>query len=135
VNQLRALAIAPEDRERVERVCALVLGELAAEYEKQALYEERHQKWSDAARSWQRVGEGRPDDPEPWRHAALAMLAAEGDPRRVIELAKRAVELAPLDAHSRRVLGHAYLAAGMKVSARDELEAAVRLSHTTRDRK
>jgi len=129
VNQLRALPVGPEDRERVERVCALVLGALALEYEKQALYEERHQKWSDAAKSWQRVSDGRPNDPEPCRHAALAMLAAEGDVRRAIELAKRAVELAPLEAHSRRVLGHAYLAAGMKRSARDELETAVRLSH------
>ncbi|HMI93607.1 MAG TPA: PilZ domain-containing protein [Polyangiales bacterium] len=128
VNQLRSLPVGPEDRERVDRVCALVLGALAQEYQKQAQYEERHQKWSEAARSWQRVSEGRPNDPEPWRHAALAMLAAEGDLRRVIELAKRAVELAPLDAHSRRVLGHAYLAAGMKRSARDELETAVRLS-------
>jgi tetratricopeptide (TPR) repeat protein len=127
VAQLRALALPPQERERVERVCQLVLGALAADYEKQAQYEERHQKWSDAARSWQRVGEGRPDDPEPWRHAALATLAAEGDLRRAIELAKRAVELAPLDAHCRRVLGHAYLAAGMTHSARDELEAAVRL--------
>lgn len=130
VHQLRALAIAPEDRERVERVCALVLSALAADYEKQALYEERHQKWSDAARSWLRVGEGRPHDPQPWRHAALAMLAAEGDVRRAIDLAKRAVELAPLDAHCRRVLGHAYLAGGLKSSARDELEAAVRLGQT-----
>jgi tetratricopeptide (TPR) repeat protein len=129
VHQLRALPIGPEDRERVERVCLAVLGALAEEYEKQALYEERHQKWSDAAKSWQRVGDGRPNDPEPWRHAALAMLAAEGDVRRAIELARRAVELSPLDAHSRRVLGHAYLAAGMKRSARDELESAVRLSH------
>jgi tetratricopeptide (TPR) repeat protein len=132
VNQLRSLTIAAEDRERVDRVCGLVLSALAHEYEKQALYEERHQKWSDAAKSWQRVGDGRPNDPQPWRHAALAMLAAEGDLRRAIELAKRAVELSPLDAHSRRVLGHAYLAAGMKSSARDELEAAVRLSHGRR---
>jgi Flp pilus assembly protein TadD len=57
------------------------------------------------------------------------MLAADGDVRKAIELAKRAVELSPLDAHSRRVLGPAYLAAGMKRSARDELEAAVQLSH------
>jgi hypothetical protein len=129
VSWLRSLTIDPADRERVERVCALIMNSLADEYEKQARYEERHQKWSDAAKSWLRVSEGRPQDPEPCRHAALALLAVESDGRRAIELARRAVELAPDDPHSRRVLGHAYLAAGMKHNARQELETAVRLAH------
>jgi tetratricopeptide (TPR) repeat protein len=129
VSRLRSLTIDAGDRERVERVCTLIMNSLADEYEKQARYEERHQKWSDAAKSWLRVGEGRPHAPEPLRHAALALLAAENDARRAIELAKRAVALAPDDPHGRRVLGHAYLAAGMKRDARDELETAVRLAH------
>ena len=109
VSWLRTLKIEPSERERVERVCALIMSTLAEEYEKQARYEERHQKWSDAVKSWLRVCEGRERDPEPRRHAAL--------------------ELAPQDVHSRRVLGHAYLAAGMKREAREELETAVRLAH------
>jgi tetratricopeptide (TPR) repeat protein len=129
VSWLRSVTVDPSERESVERVCALIMSTLAEEYEKQARYEERHQKWSDAVKSWLRVCEGRELDPEPCRQAALALLASEADPRRAIELAKRAVELDPQDPHSRRVLGHAYLAAGMKRNAREELETAVRLAH------
>jgi tetratricopeptide (TPR) repeat protein/Tfp pilus assembly protein PilZ len=114
---------------RVEHVRALVMRSVAFRFEKQALYEEKHQKWDQAARSWLKVCAGRPDDPNAHRRAALATREANGDMRCAVELAKRAVQLAPGDAHNRRALGHMYLAVGMKLNARRELETAVRLSY------
>ncbi len=131
VQLLRAMQIDdPALQARAKRVHASVMRGLALGFEKQALYEEKHQKWSQAAHSWLKVCEGRPEDPSCHRKAALTMVESRGDLHRAVELAKRAVELAPSDAQNRRALGHVYLAAGLKLNARRELEAAVGLSYS-----
>lgn len=115
-------------KERARTLRSTLMRTLAFEFEKKALYEERHQKWKAAARSWRRVCEGRPEDPHAFRQAARAYVEAGGDLRTAAKLAQRAVALAPSDASSHRVLGHVYLQAGMNANARASLEKAVSLN-------
>jgi tetratricopeptide (TPR) repeat protein len=130
-NSLRlALTLVPDSedlRKRYEEANKKVAAELADSYAKQAEYEESNQLWSEAALSWARVAEGRPDEPDPHRRAAMALVKAGADLRRARELAQTAVDLKPDQPLSRRVLGEVYLAAGLKLNARRELEAAAKL--------
>jgi Tfp pilus assembly protein PilZ/curved DNA-binding protein CbpA len=118
-------------RARVAQLKTQVSRTLAVDFEKQAAYEEKQQKWALAARSWQRVADGRPKDSAPLQRAALALMQAGGDLKPAIELAKRAVELADNDPEPRRVLARLYDAAGMQANARRELEAAQRCASPT----
>jgi curved DNA-binding protein CbpA len=134
--RLRAVRIA--DRKLERRIVSLrsrVAHALHAELTGQARYEEQHQKWADAAQSWLGVCEGQPDDPNPHRCAALALVEARGDLQEALRVAKRAVGLLPDDAETRRVLARVYLAAGLRLNARHELELATRLAENTPDRR
>lgn len=113
-------------RARVAQLKAQVARTLAVDFEKQAAYEEKQQKWALAARSWQRVADGRPKDSLPLQRAALAILQANGDLKQAVELGKRAVDLAENDAQAHRTLARIFVAAGMEANARRELEAAQR---------
>lgn len=114
-------------KERADRLRGQLMRKLAFEFEKKAIYEERHQKWAAAARSWRRVCEGRPEDAHAFRQAARAYLEAKGDLRVAAKLAQRAVQLAPKDPSGHRILGHVYMEADMTANARTSLERAVRL--------
>ena len=100
----------------------------SVDFEKRALHQEKQQHWAEAARSWLRVAEGRPDDSYPLQRAALALLEAGTELRAAIDHAKRAVELAPHEAEAHRTLAKVYVAADMQASARAALEAAQRCS-------
>lgn len=130
-NALRlAVALAPGDVEvqrEHDRVHRRLAKGMAETFEKQARYEEQNEKWAEAALSWARVVEGRPDQPEPHRRAALALVRGNGDLRRARDLAQKAVDLEPSVAQNRAVLGQVYRAAGMKLNARRELEEAAKL--------
>lgn len=115
-------------RARVAKLKTVVSRALAVDFEKQAAYEEKQQRWALAARSWLRVAEGRPKDSLPLQRAALAQLQAGVDLRQVMEIAKRATELAPDDPQAHRTLARVYVAAGMQANARRALEAAQRCS-------
>jgi len=132
VRQLRlAVALAPDDptikafHDQVARELAV---SLADNYAEQAAYEERHQKWPAAALSWQRVVDGRPNDPDcHWRAARALLETGSGDLKQAVRLAQRAVELAPQNVFAVRVLGRAFMSAGMTLNAKRELERAVAL--------
>ena len=130
LNALR-LAHALEARDEIQldidRLQHLVSKDLAATYERQARYEEENGEWAAAARSWQKVVEGRPDKAEPARRAAAALVEADGDLRVAKDLAQRAVELAPKSLPARILLGRIFIAAGMKANAKRELEEAAKL--------
>jgi Tfp pilus assembly protein PilZ len=114
-------------RARVAQLKTQVARALAVDFEKQAAYEEKQQRWALAARSWLRVAEGRPKDSLPLQRAALAQMQVPGvDLKQVLELAKRAVELSDGDPEAHRTLARVYVAAGMQANARRELEAAQR---------
>jgi len=114
-------------RARVAQLKTQVSRALAVDFEKQAAYEEKQQRWGLAARSWLRVAEGRPKDSLPLQRAALALMQVPGvDLKQALELGKRAVELSDGDPEAHRTLARVYVAAGMQANARRELEAAQR---------
>jgi tetratricopeptide (TPR) repeat protein len=131
VNALSlAHAVAPERDElahELARVRKLLAVQMADSYVKQAGYEEQHGKWGQAALSWARVCEGRPDDREAHRRTADALLRSNGDLHRARAYAQRAVELTPDDAATRTLLGRVFIAAGLPLNARRELEHAAKL--------
>jgi curved DNA-binding protein CbpA len=118
----------PELRKIYDEVERKVAVALADTYIQQARYETRQQKWKQATRSWLKVCLGRPNDAESHRSAAETILLGHGDLRKARDLAQKAVELAPRDALSRRLLGHVYLEAKMYNNARRELEISVSLN-------
>jgi curved DNA-binding protein CbpA len=125
-----ALVLQPNHKDiqaQYDRVSRNVARELADNYQKQALYEERQSKWSAAATSWERVLEGRPEDATAARAAANALLRASGDLAKARQLAQRAVDAAPRDCANVVVLARVLLASGQRINARRELEKAVKL--------
>jgi tetratricopeptide (TPR) repeat protein len=74
------------------------------------------------------VCSGRPDDPRAHDRAAFATLMSSGNARRAVELARRAVELAPKQPMYRVTLAYAYMASGLDTSAKAELDRAMELS-------
>jgi tetratricopeptide (TPR) repeat protein len=101
---------------------------LSETYLRQALYEERAEHWPDAARSWQRVARGRPDDARAHERAANAMTRAKGDLHAAAELAKRAIQIEPRNPEYKITLATVFIEAGLSLNARRELEAAAQLS-------
>lgn len=101
---------------------------LADSYRKQATYEEKFGRSGDAARSWQRVAKLVPEDAEAHGRAAACMLRAGVDLRMAATLAQRAIALVPTKLEHRVILAEVYLAAGLSLNARRELEAAAQLA-------
>jgi len=101
---------------------------LAETYMRQATYEEREERWKEAARSWQHAVKGRPKDPHVHERAANALMRSSGDLHLAATLAQRAVTLDQANPEHRVTLANVYLAAGLALNARRELEAAAQLS-------
>ena len=126
-----ALQINPDDPDLVRALADaqyqanLVLAEA---YRKQASYEEKSERLVDAARSWQRVAKALPDEPAAHARAASCLLKAGVDLRNAANLAQCAITLAPEVVKYRLLLAEIYLAAGLTLNARRELEAAARLA-------
>jgi hypothetical protein len=99
---------------------------LAENYLKQAHYEERSAHWPEAARSWAKVVKGRPNEPGFHDRLANAILHAEGDLHAAADAAKHAIELSPNSAPFRVTLVNVYVAAGLNIAARRELEAVLK---------
>lgn len=97
---------------------------LADTYAKQARYEEKNGQWIEASRSWSRVCRGRPDDAHACERGANAIVKAGGDLHEAARLAQKACALKPENHHYRVTLANVYLAAGLSLNARRELETA-----------
>ncbi len=126
-----AVSLKPDDPEleRVGREAQAKAEEvLAAAYEKQATYEARNAQWPEAARSWVRVCRARPEDQAAHDHAANAIVKAGGDLHEAARLAQRACTLEPGNVQFRMTLANVYLAAGLGLNARRELETAAQLA-------
>ncbi len=128
-NSYRIAAhLAPDDaalQHRSEEVQRLASAALAAGYLKQAAYEENEGRWADAALSYARAAEGRPEDAFAHERAGFATIKAGGSARRAVDYARRAVELQPQNPDNRITLARAYLSAGFGVSALAELDRAL----------
>ena len=123
----RLSALLPDDEdvlEMVRRARRHVAAQLAADYEKRARYEEENGQWALAAVSWARVHEGRPGEAEPAWRAARCLVEAGGDLKRAKALATEAIGRQPDSAEAHLVLGRVYLAAGLHLNARRELQRA-----------
>ena len=101
---------------------------LAETYTRQAMYEEKNDQWSDAARSWARVCRARPEDANPHERAANALVKGGGDLHEASRLAQIACTLNAQSAPYRATLANVYLAAGLTRNARRELETAAQLA-------
>lgn len=126
-----ALTLTPDDaaiQETAREVQGRADDLLATTYERQAQYEERNSQWTEAARSWGRVARVRPSDPVPHERAANAMVKADGDLHEAGRLAQQACAIEPQNAQYRITMATVYLAAGLTLNARRELETATQLS-------
>jgi tetratricopeptide (TPR) repeat protein len=100
---------------------------LADSYIEQAQYEERENRWLEAAASYRRASRGKPT-PRILERVAHCLLSGKGDLREAADFAKRARDASPEDAGIRVTLGKIFLEAGMKQSAIAEFERAQQLS-------
>ena len=126
-----AASLTPHDAELASRAQqAKVKAEalLSETYTKQAHYEETHDQWTEAARSWARVCKVCPDDARPHERAAHAVLQSSGDLHDGARFAQRACELDPKNPFYRITLASCYTAAGLALNARRELDTAAQLA-------
>lgn len=122
-----AASLAPSDEQLQKRAAdaqAAADKILADTYAKQGHYEEKNGQWPEAARSWQRVAKARPQDAHAAERAANAIVKASGDLHEASRLAQQACALRPDNHHYRVTLANVYLAAGLTLNARRELETA-----------
>lgn len=98
---------------------------MAESYIKQAGYEERQQRWPEAARSWARVAKLKPLDARAQERTAHCLLKAEGDMHDAAEHAKRAVAQEPQVALYHVTLAEVYAKAGLLASARRATESGL----------
>jgi curved DNA-binding protein CbpA len=101
---------------------------LADAYRKQAAYEEKMGQWVEAARTWSRVARAATSDAAAHERAAHAVLKAGGSLHEAAQLGQRAVQLDPKSLRARVTLAEIYLAAGLPLNARREVDAALRLA-------
>jgi curved DNA-binding protein CbpA len=127
-NALRlALTIDPENPEieiahrEAARLAAVAL---ADGYLKQGDYESRNGQWVEAARSYTKAAAGMPDDALVMQKAAYAMLKSSGDMHKAADYAKKSLALAPSRIDARLVLVEVYIAAGLPLAAKREIEQA-----------
>jgi curved DNA-binding protein CbpA len=103
-------------------------GLLSETYTRQARYEESHDQWPEAARSWGRVCRANPKDANAHERAAHAIVKTSGDLHDAARAALRACELEPRNALFRITLASCYSAAGLVLNARRELDTAAQLA-------
>jgi curved DNA-binding protein CbpA len=101
---------------------------LSETYTKQAQYEETAGRWGDAARSWGRVCRASPSNVHAHVHAVQSLVHSKGDLHEAARLAKRLCEMEPREAKHRVLLGSVYLAAGLGLNAKRELDSAAQMA-------
>lgn len=94
-------------------------------YTKQGQYEERQERWAEAARSWQKIAKLRPLDPRAHERAASCITKADGDLHEAAEHAKKAVAAEPSNVAYHVTLAEVYLKAGLFASARRAAETGL----------
>jgi len=117
-EEIRALYTSAE-----ERASAILI----ETYMKAAQYEERNERFAEAARSWAKVSQLRPQDSVPADAAARCLVAAQGNLHEAADLAKHAITLTPQNIKYRVTLANVYVAANLVLAAKRELENAARI--------
>lgn len=101
---------------------------LAESYQKQATYDEKNERWTEAAKAWVRVAKLKPEDPNANERAAFTLWKSRGDIREAAAYAQAAVNLQPQLLKHRVTLANLYIAAGKPALARRELEGAAQIA-------
>ena len=114
-------------REQYKRVNSSLRIQLVDIHREQARYEEENGLWAAASISWAKVTEAAPEDADPPRRAARAIVAAGGDLRKARDFALHSLELKPDSLDTRLLLARIYIDAGMARSAATELDEAAKL--------
>ena len=114
-------------REQYKRVNSSLRIQLVDIHREQARYEEENGLWAAASISWAKVTEAAPEDADPPRRAARAIVAAGGDLRKARDFALHSLELEPESLDTRLLLARIYIDAGMARSAATELDEAAKL--------
>ncbi len=131
-NALRAAtALSPHDEGLARRAAEFsqrAAESLAESYMEHGEAAAAQNRWADAALAFSKVCEGRPNDARAFDRACFATLRAGGNPRRAVELGRRAVELAPQSPDFRLTLARAYFAASLPKSAEGEIARAIQLA-------
>ncbi len=109
---------------RAREVIAKSEAALGETYVRQAQHEERAGRWEDAVRSWGRAAKLRPQDHVTQERYANALVKSSGDLHEAAQYAQKAIALAPGESNYRCTLASVYVAAGLLLNARRELEAA-----------
>lgn len=126
-----ALQIAPDDPALAQAQLdaqEAATKKLAGGYLQQARYEERADRFREAARSYSRAADGMLHDAEVQAKAAEMMLRSDQDMRKAAEYVKRALVIDPRNVRYHVILGKIYLAAGLVLNARRELELAAEIA-------
>ncbi len=110
--------------EDAEQRAAAILVET---YMKAAVYEERSERFAEAARSYAKVSQLRPQDSAPADAAARCLVEANGNLHEAADLAKHAITLSPQNVKYRVTLANVYVAANLVLAAKRELENAARI--------
>jgi curved DNA-binding protein CbpA len=130
-NALRiAASLAPDDTtlsSRLRDTEARAAAGLADSYLEQAAYEEKENRFLEAAASYRRASRGKASA-RVFERIAHCLLSGKGDLKEAADFAKRARDAAPDDPNIRVTLGKIYFEAGMKQSAVAEFERAQQLS-------
>ena len=100
---------------------------LVPTFRAQAEYEESLGMWEAAAKTWEKVLVGEPDDARAARGVAEALLASGTELERARRRAEEAIANAPDDPDCHRTLARVYIATGTPQSAEQELNIAERL--------
>lgn len=131
VNALKvALTAAPDDPELtrlLEETQAKADVALADQFLEQARYEEKDGRLAKAAQAYERAARGK-RSASLYDRAASCLVEARENPRKAIELARKAVELDGERASFRITLARAFHLANMPTSASRELQRALELA-------
>jgi curved DNA-binding protein CbpA len=126
-NALRlAVSLSPDDSALAERFAIVERDAAAAfveRYLEQARYDEQRSHFAEAAKSYERALKGRPSA-NIYERTAHCLVEARVELKKAVELARKAVELAPQTTAYRITLARAFARAGMAQSALGELERA-----------
>jgi curved DNA-binding protein CbpA len=128
-NKMRLAAkIDPRNTAEAEALSKRVYAAMADGYEKQARYEESQERWIDAALSWSKAFEGKPEQASYAERAANALRRGGGDLHKAASLAESAVRAKPEDARAHATLAAIYLEAGLVRRAKSEIDTALKLA-------
>lgn len=127
-NALRLASTIVGDCEALEGALATITTEmnrsLVPTFRAQAEYEETLCMWEAAAKTWEKVLVGEPDDARAARGIAEALLSSGGDLERARRSAEHAVAHAHDDPGCHRTLARVYIATGMADEAQRSLHVA-----------